>query len=158
MEVGRDSFGRFVSGCISPNKGKFGKDNPHWGKKHSKEARFKIGLSHKGFKHSPESIERMRNAKKGEKNYNWKGRWKHSSGYIYVHQPNHPNVSLRGSVLEHRLVIERKLGRYLEPFELVHHRNGIKSDNREENLQIVFLKTHFGEVRCPHCLKNFVIR
>ena len=56
-------------------------------------------------------------------------------GYIYILVPNHPR-STNGRILEHRYVMEQHLGRYLRPGENVHHRNGIKNDNRIENLEL----------------------
>lgn len=75
--------------------------------------------------------------KSGEKNGFWKGgRWKNARGYVLVHVPNHPypNHQKGPYVFEHRLVIERQIGRYLKPEEQVHHLNGNKEDNRLENL------------------------
>jgi hypothetical protein len=53
--------------------------------------------------------------------------------------------------------MERLLGRLLEKNEFVHHRNGVKSDNRPENLELVG-KPHFGRVCCPYCDKEFRIK
>ncbi len=67
---------------------------------------------------------------------NWKGgRMKHGDGYILLYRPNHPFCDSHSYVFEHRLVMEKKLGRYLKPCERSHHRNQIKDDNRPKNLK-----------------------
>lgn len=66
----------------------------------------------------------------------WRGnKVKHKKGYIQVRVPNHPNAS-SGYVFEHRLVMEDHLGRLLFKNENIHHKNGIKDDNRIENLEL----------------------
>lgn len=71
---------------------------------------------------------------RGEKCPNWKGGRKHCDGYIYIWKPEHPGANARGHIMEHRLVMEGHLGRLLEPREEIHHKNGVKDDNRIENL------------------------
>jgi len=56
-------------------------------------------------------------------------------GYIYIYAPRHP-FAKKNYVLEHRLIVENKLGRYLKPTEVVHHINMIKNDNKIENLML----------------------
>lgn len=76
--------------------------------------------------------------------HNWKGGKHFSDGYIREYDPTHPH-NTKGYVLQHRLVMERHLGRYLEPHEIVHHINGDKLDNRIENLVITNRSAHIKD-------------
>lgn len=48
----------------------------------------------------------------------------------------HPNANERGHILEHTFVMAELLGRPLAPGENVHHINGVRDDNRPENLEL----------------------
>lgn len=77
-------------------------------------------------------------AKRHPRATNWKGgRTVASNGYVLIKLPGHHLADVRGYVYEHRLVAEQILGRPLRPGEVPHHRNGIKSDNRPENIEVV---------------------
>jgi hypothetical protein len=72
---------------------------------------------------------------RGAAMWNWKGgRKKQTRGYIRALCPGHPFADPRGYVMESRLVVERAIGRYLKPTEVVHHVNGVTGDNRNSNL------------------------
>lgn len=62
-------------------------------------------------------------------------------GYVRVFVPMHPSAR-QGYVYEHRLVMERQLGRLLTTTEHVHHRNQDKTDNRVENLEVLSHREH----------------
>lgn len=65
--------------------------------------------------------------------------------YISIYRPNHPAASKHGRVMEHRLIMEKMIGRYLERHENVHHKNGIRKDNRPENLELWSVKQPKGQ-------------
>lgn len=74
------------------------------------------------------------------------GRKVDSQGYVSLHRPDHPAARCDGWVFEHRIVMEQHIGRLLHQQETVHHRNGIKTDNRIENLEL-WTKKHPSGVR-----------
>ncbi len=78
-------------------------------------------------------------ASSGEKHGNrWKGgRSVTANGYVLVRVgKGHPLAHKTGYALEHRVVAMKKLGRALLPTEQVHHKNGNKQDNSEDNLDV----------------------
>lgn len=88
-----------------------------------------------------------------------KGKYKHPSGYIYVYDGSKRIIG------EHRYIMEQYLGRKLNYNEIVHHKNGDKTDNRLENLEIQLRKDHRGthgegiekvELICSWCGKTFI--
>lgn len=82
------------------------------------------------------------------------GRQRSAGGYIYVSAPDHPDATASGYIAEHRLVMEQVLGRRLLRSESVHHLNGIRDDNRPENLEL-WTRVQPAGIRAndaPHCL------
>ena len=71
----------------------------------------------------------------------WKGGVTTRAGYREIKlRPNDPYYSMAkksGYIREHRLVMAKSLGRCLYPWELVHHKNEVKDDNRIENLELI---------------------
>ena len=106
--------------------------------------------------------EKYPNGRFGSDAANWRGGLRRvgtKSGYIGVYSPEHPYVNKDGYVMQHRLVMEAHLGRYLTGTEMVHHINGDKKDNRLENLQLVSGKlehsrAHFDAVKVLQLLRQ----
>lgn len=124
----RAGKGRF---CSHACKGKAftGAENPSFGKPFPEEAKRKFHetmMNRGGYPSGPDHP-------------GWKGGKTMSMGYVYI-GPN--SKDRRG---EHRRVMEAHLGRSLNKGEVVHHINGIKTDNRIENLQVMTRAQHLLE-------------
>ena len=65
-----------------------------------------------------------------------------STGYIKLWRPGNPMADKRNEVFEHRLVMAEIIGRPLMRYEHVHHKNGVRSDNRPENLELIQAHHH----------------
>lgn len=117
-----------------PNLGKRGPESYMYGRSMPEETKRKIA-----------------DTMTADKNYHWSGGRKlHSDGYILVYQPLHPMRDANGFVLEHRLVYEKYVGRYLSSEEIIHHVNGNKTDNRIENLELM--------TRAEHALTHYKMK
>ena len=116
-----------IAKISASNKGKI---SPRKGCHLSEETKRKISESHKG---------------KFKINSEYGGHKKiRSDGYIKVYTPGHPYATKDGYVMEHILVMESYLGRFISRDEVVHHINHIRDDNRIENLQLMSFKDHAG--------------
>ncbi len=128
------------------------------GKKMNIKSRLRMSKSGQNKKFSDKHKKNLSLSKLKENNPNWKyGKIKYKTGYVGILVGN---TKTGGKyILEHRLVMEKHLGRKLDKNEYVHHRNGIKDDNRIENLELILRgKTHKGEIHCPFCQKQFSIK
>lgn len=130
----RDKFGRFIKGTTPWNKElkgihlspgtEFKKGHP------APETAFKKGRTPWSKLH-PELMPR------GADSYMWKGgEIKNGHGYILVYSPTHPFCNAKKYIFRSRLVMEKHLRRYLVPEEVIHHINGVKDDDRPENLKL----------------------
>ena len=72
----------------------------------------------------------------GKNGSNWNGGFFYRKGYKFILCPNHPFKNAIGYVRQSRLIAEKCLSRYLTKLEIIHHINGIRDDNRPENLYL----------------------
>jgi hypothetical protein len=83
------------------------------------------------------------------------GKTKNYRGYIMIYHPHHPYPSAGNGkyVFEHRLVMEKNLGRYLMPKERVHHIDSNKTNNSFENLKL--FKNPSDHIKFHHFIRKF---
>ena len=155
----REKMSRSQKGRIPWNKGKKdcyskktikkmsesrkGEKNPFFGKTHTKKTRKIMKKNHPDVK--------------GEKNPFFKGeKISRENDYVFVYSPNHPRILNKNNgcrVKEHILVMEKKLGRYLEADEVIHHIDYNKKNNNCSNL---FLTNHKGHGRAHYSIYSLV--
>lgn len=101
--------------------------------------REKISLALKGRKLSPEHCKKISmRLRTGVRNIN---------GRVFIYKPNHPGKNSRGFVRRSRIIMENKLGRYLLPTEVIHHKDSNLNNDNINNLQLF---SNNGEHRKLH--------
>jgi len=98
-----------------------------------------------------EQMARGKRSKSLEKRWKQYSQTKNDKGYLRISRVNEWGV--RKELLVHRLVYEEFLGRPLQPWEHIHHRNGIRTDNRLENLELIHAGKHFAGQRPADIVK-----
>jgi len=75
-------------------------------------------------------------------NPKWRGGMLRDQGYIYILAPDHPRANRKGYVKRADLVLEQKLGRQLQPWEIAHHKDGVRDNDQPDNLEPVTNPRH----------------
>jgi hypothetical protein len=109
------------------------------GVKLTDEQKKKLSNIHKGKVLSEETKRKMSEAKKIKGEGHKK---KRNDGYIYVYYPTHPKSNGDGYIGEHRLVMEKFIGRYIYDYEVVHHIDKNRSNNEISNLKLMSFTEH----------------
>lgn len=148
IDINGQTFGRLKVLGRSPSRNKH--DRARWfclcecGKEISVDGRNLV----KGLTRSCSCLQKdIAKSKRGPDHQSWKGGRKYTSnGYVMIYCLGHPRCQTitekrskhgaQGYVLEHIVVMEGILQRHLLPFENVHHKNGVRDDNRPENLEL----------------------
>lgn len=116
---------RLKLSIAAKNRLKNKENHPMYGRNHSDESKIMMSI-HRVGKY------------RGEKSVNWHGGTHISKdGYKYIYSPYHPYSTKSGYVLEHRLVMEKHIGRFLNKKEVVHHIDTNRLNNSIDNLELI---------------------
>ncbi|MBO1703590.1 HNH endonuclease [Eubacterium callanderi] len=111
------------------------------GKKHTAKVCRIISKTHKGKVLSDDTRKKISDA-------HFRGgighKKKRSDGYIAVYMPEHPKSTKEGYIMEHDLIMECSIGRWLAENEVVHHKNEQRDDNRLQNLELMTASDHMS--------------
>ena len=100
-------------------------------------------------------LDNFKDFRSREKHPSWKGgRLITIQGYVKISMPEHPYCDCKGYILEHRVVMEKHLGRLLDRKEIVHHINRVRDDNRLENLELVENNKEHGKLHASLFIKK----
>lgn len=116
----------------------------NWGSNNS-FAKIKISNAQKGKKYAlgtKRTEEQKKNLSEAKRLKGIGCKKRRADGYIAIHFPDHPKSNKDGYIMEHDLIMECFIGRWLKDDEVVHHKNKIRDDNRIENLQLMTFKEH----------------
>jgi len=123
--------------------------------------RGKNGRFVKGYKPPQEYLDKIGDAHRGKPKPYFK-KIRKNGKYVQLWKPEHPMSNKIGYIYEHRFIVSEQLGRMLESTEIVHHLNGIKDDNRPDNLVLTARTNHEdfhkGKVICPYCQKTYLVK
>lgn len=113
--------------------------------KQNRERHYIRGHGKIGKLHSDETKKKQRESHKNVKlsnNPNWKGGKKITKGYVKIKLYSHSFADAHGYIFEHRVIWEQHNKASLLPWGIVHHKNGIRHDNRIENLHAMTRGSH----------------
>lgn len=119
-------------------------DTRNWGSQ-NEFAKTKISNAQKGKKYALGKKRTEEQKQKLSKAKQLKGigcKKQRKDGYVAIHFPDHPKSNKDGYIMEHDLIMECFIGRWLKDNEIVHHKNKIRNDNRIENLQLMTFEEH----------------